>query len=155
MTHERTSTHRGWSLPITWIPVFIGLTLLLVYRYGWWWLGVPVVLYSAIAVISLGFRRKADAHKEGLLKVLQHPLYGLFHMESIEQSATGGYLYDIVPGFRENYDSRVQHEIMKAIELAISDPDIDFSQTLPGLPFNNADIKKHLAETLKRLKAQE
>jgi hypothetical protein len=85
-----------------------------------------VILCAAAVIVSVVLHRKADTDKEELLRALRYPLYGLFHMDSIEQSSTGGYLYDIVPGFRENYKPRLQSEIMEAMELAISDPHMDF-----------------------------
>ena len=152
MTSKQDSSQRSFSLPLTWIPVVIGLTLLLVWRFGWWWLGLPVAAVLAVAVISVVVHRKTDIRKQEALKPLVDPLYGLFHIESIDESATGGYLYDIVPDFKTSYTPRQQERIIGAMELAISDPDIDLSQVLPDIPFSNADIRQHLAMTLKRPK---
>jgi hypothetical protein len=152
MTSKQNPTERRFSLPLTWIPVVVGLTILLVWRFGWWWLGLPVAVYSTVAIVSVVVHRKTDLRKQEALKPLAAPLYGLFHIESIEQSATGGYLYDIVPDFKTGYTPQQQARTIRAIEMAISDPDIDFSQLLPDIPFGDEDIKQHLANTLERLK---
>jgi hypothetical protein len=85
-------------------------------------------------------------------KLLRYPLYGLYHIETIDQSSQGGYLYDIVPGFNDQFDQTLQAEMLDAIEQALRDSDFDFEASLPNLPFNNDDIRKHLSETLKRLR---
>ena len=153
MTSKQDPTERSFSLPLTWIPVVIGLSILLVWRFGWWWIGLPVAAVLAVAAISVLVHSKTDLSKQEALRPLVYPMYGLYHIKSIEQSATGGYLYDIVPDFKTSYTPRQQERIIRAIELAISDPDIDLSQVLPDIPFSNADIRQHLTLTLKRLKS--
>ena len=102
--------------------------------------------------MSIIIRGRKDPEREKFLQCIRLPLYGLFHIENIEQSSTGGYLYDIVPGFRDNYSPEEQDEIMKSMEAAIADTTMDFSETLPELPFDDDDIRQHLRETLRRLR---
>lgn len=147
-----TSNRKGWSLPVILILIFIGLIVFLIYRYGWWWLGIPPALYFVVAIVSIIIRGRKDPEREKFLQCIRLPLYGLFHIENIEQSSTGGYLYDIVPGFRDNYSPEEQDEIMKSMEAAIADTTMDFSETLPELPFDDDDIRQHLRETLRRLR---
>ena len=149
-----TSNRKGWSLPIIWILIFIGLIVFLMYRYGWWWLGIPPALFFAVVIASIVIRGRKDPEREKFLQRLRLPLYGLFHIENIEQSSTGDYLYDIVPGFTDEYSSEEQEEIMKSMEAAIADTDMDFSEALPNLGFDDDDIRQHLRETLRRLREQ-
>jgi len=149
-----TSNRKGWSLPIILILIFIGLVIFLIYRYGWWWLAIPPALCFAAAIASAVIRGRKDPEREKFLQCLRLPLYGLFHIENIEQSSTGGYLYDIVPGFRDKYSPEEQDGIMKSMETAIADTNIDFSEVLPQIPFSDDNIRQHLSETLRRLREQ-
>jgi hypothetical protein len=149
-----TSNQKGWSLPIILILIFIGLIVFLMCRYGWWWLGIPPALFFAVAIASIVIRGRKDPEREKFLQRLRLPLYGLFHIENIEQSSTGDYLYDIVPGFADEYSVEEQEEIMKTMETAIADTTVDFSEALPNLPFDDDDIRQHLRETLRRLREQ-
>jgi hypothetical protein len=133
--------------------VFIGAAVVLVYRFGWWWLGALVALYIAIAVTSIIVRGRRGSKDEKLLRTLRIPLYGLYHIRDIEQSATGEYIYDIVPTFKERYSPAQQDDIVKAIEIAIADRDLDLEDALPHLPFGREDIVIHLEHTLRRLKS--
>jgi hypothetical protein len=154
MKTPATSNRKGWSLPIIGILIFIGLIVFLMYRYGWWWLGIPPALFFAIAITSIVIRGRKDPEREQFLRRLRLPLYGLFHIENIEQSSTGDYLYDIVPEFTDKYSPEEQDEIMKTMEAAIDDTDMDFSKALPNLGFDGDDIRQHLRETLRRLREQ-
>ena len=49
-------------------------------------------------------------------QLLRYPLYGLYHIDTIDESSQGGYLYDMVPGFDEKFDGTLQAEIVAAIE---------------------------------------
>ena len=155
MKPEPISHQTEWSLPITWILVLVGIAAFLGVRYGWWWFGIAGAAYLAVAIASVVIRGRKDSEKEARLKNLQIPLYGLFHIESIEQSSTGGYLYDIVPDFNDAYDSTQKRDIIASMEAAISDPDLDFSEIIPDLPFSNDEIRMHLEETLKRLRSRD
>ena len=155
MKPEPISSQTEWSLPITWILLLAGISIFLGARYGWWWLGIFGAVYLAVAIASVAIRGRKDSEKKALLKTLQLPLYGLFHIESIEQSSIGGYLYDIVPDFEHTYDATQQREIITSMEAAISDPDLDFSEVVPDSPFSNDEIRTHLEETLKRLRSRE
>jgi hypothetical protein len=77
----------------------------------------------------------------------------LYHIKNIEQSSEGGYPYDIVPKFTENYTPEQQSQITGAMETAISDVNIDLTNVLPNLRFDNEQIRIHLKATLKRLRA--
>lgn len=144
---------KGWSLPLTWILVLaIALAILLAYRFSWWWLAVPVGAYLVVAITSVIVRRK-NREQDQLFKLLVIPLYGLYHIKSIGESSEGGYSYDIVPRFTENYTPEQQSQITSAIETAISDPDMDLTKVLPNLPFDNDQIRMHLKETLRRIGA--
>ena len=149
-----TGNRKGWSLPIILIVIFIGLIVFLIYRYGWWWLGIPPALYFAVAIISIVIRGRKDPEREKFLRRLRLPLYGLYHIRNIEQSSTGEYIYDIVPGFTDDYSAEEQDEIMKSMEEAIADTAMDFSEALPNLRFDDDDIRQHLRETLRRLREQ-
>lgn len=153
MTMSDSSDQKEWSLPIVWILLVIGVVVFLAYRYGWWWLGVAVALYFGIAIVSILVRGFMDRRKEGWLQSLRLPLYGLYHIENLEQSSKGGYLYDIVPGFEDKYKEKEQDEIIQSIERAIEEANIDFNEVLPNLPFSREEINFHLKETLKGLKA--
>ena len=155
MTASLTGNRRGFSLPIMWILVAIGLIVFLIWRYGWWWLGILPAVFFVVAIASIVIHRRRDPEREKILRSLRIPLYGLYHIRSIEQSSKGGYLYDIVPEFRYVYSPEEQDEILKSIEAAISETNIDFSEALPSLPFDNDDIRRHLRETLRRLREQE
>ena len=148
------SGRKGWSLPITWILVLIGLVAFLVYRYGWWWLGILPAFCLAIAIVSVVIRGRKDPEREKLLQRLRIPLYGLYHIDNIELSSKGGYLYDIVPGFRDRYSPQEQNEIIKSMEAAMADPAVDFSEALPGIPFDDDHVREHLRQTLRRLREQ-
>ena len=143
---------KGWSVPIIWILIFIGLIAYLIYRYDWWWLSIPPALCFVIALVSAVIRRRKNPEREKFLRCIRLPLYGLFHIENIEQSSTGGYLYDIVPEFTNKYSQEKQDEIIKSMEEAIAETNIDFSEALPNIPFNDDDIRQHLKETLRRLR---
>jgi hypothetical protein len=91
--------------------------------------------------------------KEEIIQSLAYPIYGLFHIRRIEESARGGYLYDIVPDFRERFRKDEQDTIVRAIEEALADPELDLTNVLPDLPFGQEEIRKHLEVTLKRLKS--
>ena len=155
MKPEPISSQTEWSLPIMWTLLLVGIATFLGARYGWWWLGIFGAVYLAVAIASVVIRGRKDPEKKALLETLQIPLYGLFHIESIEQSSIGGYLYDIVPNFKDTYDTTQQREIIKSMEAAISDPDLDFSEVVSDLPFSNDEIRTHLEETLKRLRSRE
>lgn len=154
MKTPASSNQKGWSLPIILILIFIGLIVFLMCRYGWWWLGILPASFFAIAISSIVIRGRKDPEREKFLQRLRLPLYGLFHINNIEQSSTGDYLYDIVPGFADEYSAEEQDEIMKTMEAAIADTTIDFSEALPNIPFNDDDIRQHLRETLRRLREQ-
>jgi hypothetical protein len=146
-------SQKGWSLPLTWILVLaIALAILLAYRFSWWWLAVPAAVYIAIAITSVVVRRK-NIEQDKLFRLLVIPLYGLNHIKSIEESSEGGYSYDIVPKFTENYTPEQQSQITDAMETAIADSDIDLTKVMPNLPFDNDQIRTHLKETLKRIRA--
>jgi hypothetical protein len=132
--------------------VAIALAILLAYRFSWWWLAVPVAAYFAIVITSIVVGRR-DRERDRLFKLLAIPLYGLYHIESIEQSSEGGYSYDIIPKFAENYTPEQQSQITTAMETAIADPDIDLTKVFPNLRFDNDQIRTHLKETLKRIRA--
>ena len=121
-----TSNRRGFSLPITWILIAICIVVSLVFQYGWWWLGILFAALFAvfIAIVVIGGRidaaRKSsnmenDSEKEKLLQTLRTVLYGLYHIRHIEQSSTGGYLYDIVPEFTEQYSPEEQERAKQEI----------------------------------------
>lgn len=133
-----------------WILLGVGVCVFLAIRYSGWWISIPIVLFLALTATCIIGGRVDKKHKTEQLKVLSYPLYGLYHMDRIEQSAEGGYSYDIVPDFK-SYKPQLQQEILKAMHGALSDPDIDFSEILPNLPFDDAEIKMHLSVTLKRL----
>jgi hypothetical protein len=154
MKTPATRNRKGFSLPIIWILIFIGLIVFLIYRYGWWWLGILPALFFAVAIASIVIRGRKDPEREKFLQRLRLPLYGLYHIRNIEQSSTGDYLYDIVPGFRDDYSAEEQDEIMKSMEAAIADTATDFSEALPNLGFDDDDIRQHLRETLRRLREQ-
>jgi hypothetical protein len=154
MKAQLTGNRKGFSLPIIWILIFIGLIVFLICRYGWWWLGIPPALFFAVAFASVVIRGREDPEKEKFLRRLRLPLYGLYHIRNIEQSSTGEYIYDIVPGFTDEHNPQEQDEIMKSMEEAIADTAMDFSEALPNLPFDDDDIRQHLRETLRRLREQ-
>ena len=149
-----TGNRKGFSLPIIGILILIALIAFLIYRYGWWWLAIPPALFSTVAIGSIVIRGRKDPERERFLRRLRLALYGLYHIENIEQSSTGGYLYDIVPEFTDNYSQQEQDEIIKSIDAAMMDPAMDFSEALPEIPFGDDDIRRHLRETLRRLKEQ-
>ena len=93
--------------------MLIGLVAFLIYRYGWWWLGILPAFYLAIAIASVVIRGGKDPEREEFLQRLRLPLYGLYHIDNIELSSEGGYLYDIVPGFIDKYSPEEQNEIIK------------------------------------------
>ncbi|MDH4240603.1 MAG: hypothetical protein OEW48_13665 [Phycisphaerae bacterium] len=154
MTAPLTSNRKGWSLPIIWTLLFIGLIVFLIHKYGWWWLVIPPALFFAVAIASIVIRGRKGLEREKFLQYLRLPLYGLYHINNIEQSSTGDYLYDIVPEFRDEYSVEEQDEIIKSMEAAITDNSMDFSEALPKLPFDDDDIRQHLRATLKRLREQ-
>ena len=90
--------------------------------------------------------------KEEIHKLLAIPAYGLYHIKTLEQSSEGGYLYDIVPDFKKQYNRDERQSIVRAIEEALANPDFDYKEILPDLPFEDEDIKTHLKATLNRLK---
>ena len=86
-----------------------------------------------------------------LLTWLRYPAYGLYHVDSLEESATGNYLYDIVPTFLSRFTTSGQQAILTALEWASETPDLDFDAILPELPHSDDFKRKHLAITYKRL----
>ena len=132
--------------------MLIGLVAFLIYRYGWWWLGILPAFCLAMAIASVVIRGRKDPEREKFLRRLRLPLYGLYHIDSIEQSSKGGYLYDIVPGFGDEHSPQEQDEIIKSMEAAIADATMDFSEALPRIPFDDDDIREHLRQTLRRLR---
>ena len=149
-----TSNRKGFFLPLIGILILICAIVFLIYRYSGWWLGILFALYFAAVIASIVIRGRKGPEREKFLRLLRIPLYGLYHIENIEQSSSGGYLYDIVPEFTDKYNLEEQSEIMKAIEEAINDTTLDLSEALPNISFCDDDIRQHLRETLRRLREQ-
>lgn len=137
---------------MTCIALGIAVTAVLVYRFGWLWIGLPIAACLGVAVASVVIHHKREKR---LFRSLAVPLYGLYHMRSVEESSTGGYPYDIVPDFYSRYNKGEQDRIVGAMRRALSDPDIDLTRALPNLPFDDDQIRAHLWETLTRLGKQE
>jgi hypothetical protein len=146
---------RGFSLPYVPIVVVLVVVAFLVIRYHWWWLGVAVGLVFAAFIVSATVNSRRGAPRNAYSDALMGPLYGLYHVRTIEESAAGGYSYDIVPTFWERYNLEEQRTIIGAMRRALVDPDIDFSEVLPNLRFTNDEIRQHLKVTLKRLLPEE
>jgi hypothetical protein len=156
----------GFSLPIIWILIAICIVLFLVFRYNWWWLGVLVVLFVAVAMVSAIIGGRKDAAREGkldddnpetekLFRPLRLVLYSLYHIRNIEEASTGGYLYDIVPEFTTKYSPKEQDEIINSIKKVLSDKTIDLTDVHPNVPFGNDDIRRFLSEVLIRLRKKQ
>ena len=87
-----------------------------------------------------------------LRALLAIPLYGLFHIATLEESSRGGYLYDMVPGFGEQHTEVEQERILAAIEEALANPGLDLEGVLPNIPYRDEEIREHLRATLRRLR---
>ena len=82
---------------------------------------------------------------------LRYPAYGLFHLNSLAESACGGYLYDIVPDFRTRFEPAQQQSILEALAWAANAADLDWEQVLPGLPHPSDFKQQHCRITRDRL----
>jgi hypothetical protein len=83
--------------------------------------------------------------------LLRYPCYGLFHLESLAESETGGYSYDIVPTFASRFSAVEQQQIRSALDEAIGSATIDWEGILPDLPGSDDFKRQHLRLTRTRL----
>lgn len=60
---SKVHSQKGWSLPILWILLSVGIVVFLSYRYNWWWFGALVAFYLGIAIVSILIRGKTNAGK--------------------------------------------------------------------------------------------
>src|SRR6266404_8982945 len=73
---------------------------------------------------------------------LRYPAYGLYHLDTLEQSARGAYLYDIVPTFDSRFDTAAQQSILAALAWAADCDTLNWEEILPDLPHSD-DFKRH------------
>lgn len=79
------------------------------------------------------------------LKWLRYPAYGLYHLESLEQSAAGNYCYDIVPTFGTAFNASGQYSIIAALNWALECDTLDWKDILPELPHSDGFMRSALA----------
>jgi len=82
---------------------------------------------------------------------LRYPAYGLFHLDSLEQSAHGGYLYDIVPTFNSRFDAAAQQSILAALAWATDCNAMHWDEVLPGIPHSDVFKREHCRITRDRI----
>ena len=82
---------------------------------------------------------------------LRYPAYGLYHLDSLQQSASGGYLYDIVPTFETQFDAAAQQSILTALKWALDSDTLPWEEILPGLPQSDDFKRQHFRITHERL----
>ena len=88
---------------------------------------------------------------KGHVAWLGYPAYGLYHLDSLEQSARGDYLYDIVPTFSSRFDSVAQQSILAALQWAANCDALNWDDILPGLPHSDDFKRQHLKITTERI----
>ena len=82
---------------------------------------------------------------------LRAPAYGLYHLDSLEESASGSYMYDIVPQFSSQFDEAAQAKILAALEWAIACDKVNWEDVLPALPHSDDFKRQHLVITRDRI----
>jgi hypothetical protein len=85
------------------------------------------------------------------IKWLRHAAYSLYHIESLEDSKEGGYLYDVVPINRSQLEDDTLRNIAEAIERALGCETLNWEEILPNLPHTDLIKREHLEITLDRL----
>ena len=85
------------------------------------------------------------------LKWLRLPAYGLYYVDSLEQSARGDYSCDIVPTFHSRFDAAAQQSILKALAWAAEGDVFDWEEVLPGLPHSGDFKRQHCRITRDRI----
>jgi hypothetical protein len=82
---------------------------------------------------------------------LRYPAYGLYHLRSLEDSARGGYAYDLVPTFSERFDAESQQCILAALVWAMECDHLDWEAVLPQLPHSDDFRRQHCRITRERI----
>jgi hypothetical protein len=90
---------------------------------------------------------KATEHS----KWLRYPAYGLYHLDSLDQSERGAYLYDIVPTFDSRFDMVAQQSILEALAWAVECDGLNWEEVLPGLPHSTDFKREHCRITRDRI----
>jgi len=83
--------------------------------------------------------------------LLRYPCYGLYHLDSLAESETGNYLYDIVPTFLSEFPAENRQHILSALDEAIASDKIEWEAILPELPGSDVFKRQHLRITKERL----
>ena len=80
---------------------------------------------------------------------LRYPLYKLYYLEDI--SNFQGLSSEELAAFRE-YEAPQRSAIMNALKWVSENPDVDLTNVLPDLPFQNNDIHLYIEKVLASLK---
>jgi hypothetical protein len=88
-----------------------------------------------------------------LLKWLRFPAYSLYHVSTLEESARGEFLYDIVPTFFTRFTPAQQQGMIEALRWVAVAPEVDWERVLPSLSSSDDFRRAHLRITLERIEA--
>lgn len=86
-------------------------------------------------------------------RYLRLPAYGLYHVGTLEQSASGDFMYDMIPHFL-SYPPDLRRNIREALIWAKTAETIDWEAVLPSLPHSDSFKRAHLSNVLERLQAR-
>lgn len=82
---------------------------------------------------------------------LRHAAYGLYHIQSLEESREGGYLYDVLDDFNQQLVEGNLHKVIESLKWALKRESMDWEEILPNLPHTDLFKRQHLEITLARL----